>query len=109
MEQASALGLHRVYWDGLRWEGRMRLPEEITRLERHARRLIEIGGDHVKVLADMNMPLQVISETLERIPLSEIYVDTLVYDDHPFQGNRTVDPRKVRMLRDVADRIGAQH
>lgn len=103
MEQAKTLGLHRVYWDGLRWDGRIRLPEEIERLDQHARRLIQAGGDQVAVLADMNMPLEVLSGVLERVPLSEIYVHTLVYDDHPFQGNRTVDPRKVKMLRDVVD------
>lgn len=104
MEQAKGLGVHRVYWDGLRWDGRIRLPEEVERLDEHARRLIEAGGDQVAVLADMNVPLEILSDTLERMPLSEIYVHTLVYDDHPFQGNRTVDPRKVKMLRDALDR-----
>lgn len=77
----------------------------IERLECHARNLIETGGDQVAVLADLDMPLETLSGILARVPLSELYVYPLVYDDHPYQGNRTVDPRKVKMLRDVVDRI----
>ena len=105
LEQARELGLDRVYWKGLRWEGRIMLPEEVARREDQGRELIEAGGDRVAVLAEVNSPLEALAGPLERVPVPAIFVDQLVLDDHPFEGNRTVDPRKVRMLRDLVDQI----
>ena len=104
LEQARSLGLHRVSWRGLQWEGRIRLPEEVERIEEHGRWLIAAGGDQIAVVAEVDLPLEALAGPLARVPVPAICVHHLVYDDHP-SGGLVVDPRKVGMLRALLDQV----
>ena len=99
-EVAKIEGIHRVLHGPLD-ESKIRIPEEVERGEENIRRLMEAGGDKVAILAVTNMSFDVLGETLERLPLTEIYVGSGMGSSRPQRGH--IDAQKVRLLRNFVD------
>ena len=84
-------------------QSKIRVPEEVEEGEENIRRLMEVAGDKVAVLAVTNMSFDVLGETLSRLPLTEIYLGSDVSGGRPERGG--IDARKIRRLRDFVDSL----
>jgi len=106
LAQARQLGADQVLWDGLRWDGRLLLPDQLEVAAAAARELARTASAHGPALvAWLEIQQEAMEDVLQHAAIDQFFVQELVRDDGPFAGGRTVDPRKVEHLRELLLRI----
>ena len=102
LSQARQLGADQVLWDGLRWDGRLVLPDQLEVTAASTRELARTAaGAGPALVAWLEIQQEAMDAVLQRAPIDQFFVQELVRDDSPFAGGRTVDPRKVEHLREL--------
>ena len=87
-------------------ESKIRVPADVERGEENIRKLMEVGGTRVAILPVTNMSFDVLEQTLQRLPLTELYLGRDVSSGYPQRGG--IDARKIRQLSDFVDSLNLE-